>query len=137
VSRVRELDCEGALASLRAVLLHRPDAHPIWHTYLVSLVHLRPIAGYPPVHLAFPDASHEITIVALDPDDPQPDPARPSTIRALTPPNLVHQLRARSDAMARGVFAAFVQALLTGSLNPDTDHRQCQIDWLNRWERAS
>lgn len=133
---LREVSCASAPAALRAVLLHRPDAHPVWHTYQVSLVHLRPLPGAPAAALTSSDASHEILILALDPQS-QPDPAVPSTIRPLMPPNLAHQLRGRTDDHALTMFAAFVQALSVGELNPDTDHRQCQIAWLERWAKAS
>jgi hypothetical protein len=135
MSNLREINCASAPTALRAVLLHRPDAHPVWHTYQVSLVHLRPIEGGPPPELRSPDSSHEIVIQALDPES-QPDPEVP-TIALLTPPNLVHQLRGRTDEMALTVFGAFVQALAAGELNPDTDHRQGQIAWLNRWGKSS
>ena len=133
---LREVDCASAPAALRAVLLRRPDAHPVWHTYQVSLVHLRPLPGGPAPKLTSADASHEIVILALDPEH-EADPQVPSTIRPLMPPNLAHQLRGRTDDAALTVFAAFVQALLVGELNPDTDHRQCQIAWLKRWGKAS
>jgi hypothetical protein len=135
VSNVRECS-QKAPAVLRAVLLHRPDAHPIWHTYLVYIVHLRPLDGLPEPVLAFPDATHEIAIYALDPSC-EPDPANPKTLRHLLPVNLSHQLRRRSDVGALAVFAEFVQALSSGALSPDTDCRRAQIGWLERWEQAS
>src|SRR5690606_37776191 len=119
MSNLLEINCADAPAALRAVLLHRPDAHPVWHSYQVSLVHLRPIEGWPLPDLRSPDSSHEIVILALDPES-EPDPGVPS-IAPLTPPNLAHQLRAKTDEMALTVFGAFVQALAAGELNPDTD----------------
>jgi hypothetical protein len=122
--------------SLRAVLLHRPDAHPVWHSYVVSLVHLRPLPELPPPNLAHQDSSHEIMVIALDPDF-APDPTDKSTLHPLHPPNLNHQLRGRTDETALALFNAFVQALSTGGLNPDTDHRGHTIAWLERWEQGN
>jgi hypothetical protein len=136
MSNVHKVDCSSSPAALRAALLERADAHPVWHTYLVSLVHLRPVEGVPPAVLTTADSTHEILIQALDPDS-RPDPDDPSTFRPLMPPNLAHQLRGRTDEVANDLFAAFVQALSTGELSPDTDYRSSQIEWLSRWGKAS
>jgi hypothetical protein len=135
MTNVRELSCASAPAALRAVLLDRPDAHPVWKTYLVSLVHLRPLGDGRPCYLAQPDSSHEIMIRALDPRC-KPDPAVPSTIRSLDPPNLIHQLRGQTDETALTAFGAFVQALSVGELNPDSDFTSYQIAWLDRWSNT-
>lgn len=136
MSNMSELDCSTAPAALRAVLLHRPDAHPIWHTYMLSIVHLRPISEAPPAILRFSDSSHEIAILALDPDcSPYPHVAR--SVRPLMPPNLAHQIRGRTDQTALTLFGAFVTALSSGELNPDTDACSSQIEWLERWGKAS
>ena len=33
-------------AAVDAWLIEAPWAHPVWHSYLVMLIHLRPIPGY-------------------------------------------------------------------------------------------
>lgn len=133
---LREVSCKLHPAALRAVLLHRPDAHPIWHSYVVSLVHLRPVPDGPPPVLAVPDATHELAIFALSPSS-DPDPDELDTLRPLMPANLFHQLRGCSDEVALALFGAFVQALTNGELSPDTDYRRHQLAWLERWGRAS
>lgn len=129
-----------APACLGAVLIHRPDAHPAWSDYVVSIVHLRPIAGLPADYLAYPDSTHEILVLALDPDHVA-DPADRKTIRPLNPANLVHQLRSFSDRAACAVFADFCELLNNGSLSPDTDHIQAMRERLEllvqRWGAAS
>lgn len=136
MTNVREIDCSSAPACLGSVLLHRPDAHPLWHSYQVSVVHLRPMVGVRDAAYTGPGATHEIQIIALDPES-TPDPSDPSTLKRLSPPNLVYQLRARSDGGARDVFRAFVAELSSGALSPDTDRRSAQIAWLDRWDEAS
>jgi len=138
MSNVREIG-HGSMCTLRAVFIHCPKAHPAWHTYLVSIVHLRPVEGLPPPNLAHPDASHEIMIQAMDPraDLGTDSPALVPPRSVLQPPNLVHQLRAQSDAQARTLFDAFVLAIAQGELSPDTDFRRSQLAWFERWERAS
>lgn len=138
MSNVQEVNREQphAHAALRSVLLRRPDAHPLWHTYLLSLVHLRQVTGWLKPQLAFPDSTHEIAILALDARY-EADPNAPETIHVLMPPNLAYQLRGKSDAVALSMFGGFVQALSSGELSPDTDHRRCQVAWLERWGQSS
>lgn len=133
---LRDVTLRGNSASLRAVLLHRPDAHPAWHTYLLGLIHLRPIAGYGAAVLEHPSATHELTIFALDPQS-TPDPADISSLKPLLPPNLVYQLRGYTDERALSLFKAFSAALSERVLSPDTDWRRHQIAWLQRWDLAS
>lgn len=137
-SNVREVIHSGK-CTLRGVFIHCPKAHPVWHTYLVTIVHLRAVEDLPPPNLAYPDASHEIMIQAMDPDIDlgTESPARVPPKSILTPPNLAHQLRAQTDAQARVLFDAFVQAIAKGELSPDTDYRRSQRAWFERWGRAS
>lgn len=132
---VSEITPTARSAALRGVLLHRPDAHPCWHTYVVSLVHLRPMEGIPlsPID---DDGTHEIAIIAIDPRC-TPDPAVPATITPLHPANLIHQVRCGSDAAALVLFDAFVKEMAVRVLSPDTDHRRCQVAWLQRWGKSS
>src|SRR5690606_42092591 len=101
----------------------------------VALLHPRPLDGCPLPDHRSPNSSHAIVILALDPES-EPDPGVPS-IAPLTPPNLAHQLRGKTDETALTVLGPFVQALAAVELNPDTDHLQCQIEWLNRWGKSS
>jgi hypothetical protein len=134
---LREITDQRKLHSawVAGALLHRPHAHPVWHTYLVSMVHLRAVADLPAPQLVYADSSHEIAIFALAPDS-KPDPADVKTIVPLHPGNLFYQLRGKSDDAALAVFRAFTAALASGELNPDTDHRRHTLAWLDRWVRA-
>jgi hypothetical protein len=133
--RLREVSKVDVGATLRGVLLFRPEAHPIWHTYVVTLAHLRVVAGMQEPHLQYPDATHEIAIMALSPDS-EPDPELKEPLRTLFPANLIHQLRGRDDAFALALFDAFTKALAGGELSPDTDWTRHTVAWLGRWERA-
>ena len=139
MSNVREVGVTNAKCTLRAVFIYCPKAHPVWHTYLVSVVHLRPADGLPPPNLHYPDSTHEILIQAMAPrvDLGTESPATVPQRSVLQPANLVHQLRGKTDANARAVFDAFVLAISSGELSPDTDFRRSQLAWFERWERAS
>lgn len=123
------IDAETAPSVLRAFLLYRPDAHPCWHSYMLSLVHLRPIEGKP-AHLQHPDSTHEIVVLALDPTKPDPEPDDPTSIWHLVPANLIFQLRGLGDAQALRVFSTFASVLARHRLSPDTDYRSFQKSYL-------
>lgn len=131
-----KVDTAGSPAALRIYVLHRPDAHPMWHSYVLSLIHLRPIDGMPPPHLEHRDSSHELSLFALDPRAPL-EASKPETYRLLHPVNLLHQLRRVTDERAGALCDAFAKAIDEGAVNPDTDWRRAQLFWLNRWLLAS
>lgn len=125
-----DVDREKSPAALRHVLLRRPDAHPVWSEYVLSLVHLRPLEGKP-AKLQHPDSSHEIVCFALDPES-NPDPDDVRSYEVLTPVNLCYQLRGLDDQQALSVFSRFLQALSGRSLSPDTDFYMVQVGMLDR-----
>jgi hypothetical protein len=58
--------------------------HPLWHQYALAVVRLRDAPGYPPPVLRYPDATHELLVMALDPTSPD-DPANPGARVTYTP----------------------------------------------------
>lgn len=126
---VRDVNLDGAPSSLRAVILHAPWAHPVWDSYFVSCIHLRPVDGWPDCQLEHRDSTHEFCVMALDPEYVV-DPLQPKSIHTLKPPNLVWQMRSGSDESARRLFDRFVVALSKRELSPDTDFRQRALRWL-------
>ena len=139
----QRLDFGEHPTTLAAALLHCPDAHPFWSWWMVSLVHLRLIEGLPPAHLAAPEMTHEIAVQAINPERcPVPDPAAcREGYPHLTPPDIVQQFAAQSDAMAVALFAWLCDEVQTGKLSPDQDHRACWkaacASWLARRASAS
>lgn len=116
---------EGHATCLRYVMLRRPDAHPIWHDYMMTLIHLRPVEGYPPAVLANSNCTHELMCYALDPNyDNQP--TGPHEQRFLTPPNLVYQFEGLTDEQALEVFSAYLKCMARRTCSPDTDWRSVQ-----------
>lgn len=94
-------------------------AHPIWHSYVLSLVHLRPVSGLRPPLIMVPDATHEFMLYALDPGHPI-DFER---LRCLQPMNFAAQFKSDDDAAAIRRIEETVQDVIDGVLSPDTDFR--------------
>jgi hypothetical protein len=116
-------------ASLDGWLIEVPKAHPIWHSYLLTLVHLRSQDGLPEPLVYLPGATHEIVLHVLNPDCDRN--MLLATGRApmalLTPPNFAGQFIEPSDDCAKSRVMASVQLICEGVLNPDTDARQSWI----------
>ncbi len=125
-------DEQAALASWQATI---PGAHPLWHSYSISVVHLHPIDGAPPAVKTYPQASHELTILALDPATPLSNPkdgARYRT-RYLVPVNLSLQFHGVSDGQAQGLARALTTEFVSGRMNPDTDFRSLTIAFVKQY----
>lgn len=118
-------------ACLAAYLVDRPGAHPLWHVYVVAVAHLRPVDGLPPAKLRFPEATHELSILSLNPEDmPEPEPDRDSsTFLHLLPPDLSWQGALTDDEAERLVMDAVTLICADRKISPDSDFRE----W---WERA-
>ena len=112
-------------------------AHPIWHSYILAICHLRPIEGVPPAVLAMHGATHEFWLAALDPEKGSREklingtlPGRDGAVQILHHMNFSAQLVALTDPQAVGVMEATVRDVCNGALNPDTDHRRA---WIRRF----
>jgi hypothetical protein len=108
-----------------------PGAHVLWDHWMVSLIHLRPIAGVKPAHLSESDVTHEFMIVALDPDQPLPalDVDATFTPKWLRPIDVMEQFAAADDAVAAQILEDAVRAMVDGVASPDQD-------WRAWWKRA-
>src|SRR5205085_2875503 len=57
------------VATLAHWFVSAPAAHPVWPHYLLFCVHLRDVPGQSrPPFRRFPDASHELMLIALNPE---------------------------------------------------------------------
>lgn len=109
-------------------IIEAPWAHPLWHSYILSLVHLREVEGQPPATIYRPDATHEMVLEALNPEFPRQAIFDRCEIARLSPVNFAVQLAVRDDAAAAAVALDVVQRIAKGRLNPDTDFRQQWVD---------
>lgn len=116
---------EHRLASVAYWLLHCPGAHPVWAWYIVACIHLRAEEGLGDAHKAFPEATHELVVFAVNPEVAL-DPAKPVEWMAnrLTPQNVVQQFQVGTDSDAERVVYALMAAFCDGRLSPDSDHQR-------------
>lgn len=131
--RAWKVECPDALAHQREAacgqwLVHAPHGHPWWPWYAVQAVHLRPLEGQPPAALQFPGASHELLVVALDPDKPLPEVKRwgsPDTppMCHLEPVDQCVQFIVADDDQARQVCELVVRHIVLDGQSPDQDFR--------------
>lgn len=104
-------------------LLTAPQYHPLWSQYVLCVVRLRDVPGFPPPHRQFDGATHEMLVVALNPEygdvnvlqlaDPD------FRWHHLVPVNHAHQLEA-TDAEVEELADLAARAVVSGVLNPET-----------------
>lgn len=116
--------------------LHCPGQSPAWDRYLLSVIHLRPVKGAPPAHLAFPGASHEVVLFALDPRG-NPRPEMPASWEPLTPWNVSEQVELPDDEAARVLGAKAATAVVHGMLPAEPALSGAREPWRTSMIRTS
>lgn len=113
-------------AQVDAWLLTCPRFHPVWYQYAIGVIRLGDVPGLPPArHIQFDGATHELLLVALNPEHgPQTAESTSAgmvdgSLPYLEPVNVVHQFEATDDEM-RHVMRLAVQAVTRGILTPET-----------------
>jgi hypothetical protein len=113
---------DGAVASW---IIQAPWAHPVWNSYWLHFVHLRPIdrgEGVIPTIFYLEGATHELWLYALDPETPLEISIGNEKMPAvLTPKNFASQLILESDEAAIELARSTAKDVLEARLNPDTD----------------
>lgn len=105
-------------------LVYAPASHPLWPCVLLSTIHLRTVEGMTEAPVFYrPDATHEIAVLALEPDQDfaATIDGKVWTIRTLSPANYVGQFVAADDAAAAHRLEETVREIVEGRLNPDSD----------------
>lgn len=117
-------------ACLVAWLVDRPGAHPWWHCYIVSVVHLRDAPGVEPAKKSYPEAAYEFQIITINPEEcPTPDPDA-KDFPLLLPPDVIYQFHGVTDEEAVRIGALAITAIVDGLLSPDTDFKSAWKDSL-------
>lgn len=124
----RRLKADAASdAAVDAWLVEAPWAHPVWHSYLVMLIHLRPMPGHEPPIIYLPLATHEVHVHALEPEGDRDRLLAESMgyhCRMLEQPNFVGQIVEITDDLARSRVRDVVERICAGEVSPDTDYLQ-------------
>jgi hypothetical protein len=108
-------------AALDAWIITADRWHPLWSQYLLAVVSLADIEGMPPANKRGTDVTHELLVIALNPDHgPYDAPtATTETLQHLTPVNIAEQFTATDDQARRIAFLC-VRAVVDGQLTPET-----------------
>ena len=127
-----------SLALVRWYIIEAPWAHPTWHSYSLSLVHLRPMlrkGEYIPVIRHVEGATHEFILTALNPliDRNALLIGKLVPEAFLLPHNFAAQWRTVDDAAAKDLMDSTVTDIVRGRLSPDTDFRE---QWVQRFGNA-
>lgn len=98
-------------------------AHPIWHSYIFTLVHLRPADR--PTKFYLDGATHEMWVQALDPEADRQKALNGEENPlewGLHPLNFAAQFIEVDDALAVSRIEDVIQLVCNGRLSPDTDY---------------
>lgn len=109
--------------TVAAWIVEAPWAHPFWHSYVIVLIHLRPMPDGRSTKMYLPGATHEMWLQALDPEHPRaPAISGNGPWHPLKPSNFGAQFIEEADLTAAARIRDAVQRICNGSLNPDTDY---------------
>ena len=111
-------------ATLCAWVIEAPWAHPVWHSYCLILVHLRPMPDGRETLFYLKGATHEISLWAMDPERDRNALLSGDEFQGqlLRPANFASQFIADDDAAALAKVSAVVMRVVEGRLSPDTDY---------------
>jgi len=120
-------------AALDGWIITAPCWHPLWSQYLLSVVTLADVEGAPPANKRRADFTHELTVLALNPEY---GPYTAATygrdhLRYLTPVNIAEQFTTTDD-QARDLAVLAAHACVQGVLNPETSDAPDRIRALWR-----
>ncbi|AYF32180.1 hypothetical protein CSH63_33030 [Micromonospora tulbaghiae] len=117
-------------------LITAPGYHTIWSQYGLLCVRLDDdVPGFPPPKRQFPQATHELLVLTLDPTlgVHTPDSVIAGGLRYLSQPNIVEQYTAGDNEM-RELCEVAVHAVVHGQLNPETANDPSRI--RGQWHEA-
>lgn len=110
-------------------IIEAPWAHPVWHSYSILLLHLRPLPDKRETLFYLENASHEMMLHAMDPKADREAIIIGSGLFGgmwLTPTNFAAQFVEISDDLARDRIRKAVEIICAGNLSPDSD-------FINDW----
>lgn len=111
----------AAPATLASWIITAPGFHPLWDQYHLAVITLADLPGIPPAKKSRPGVTHELMVMALDPDQGTVHAAKvgAASLQYLRPGNIAEQFTATDD-QARELAELAAQAVVDGRLNPET-----------------
>ena len=115
----------GQDATLAHWVIEAPDAHPVWHSYSLIVIHLRPMPDNRPTMFYIDGATHEMWLYAIDPDKDRNELLSTGIVQRhwMWPCNFAAQFIEIGDDLARERIQNAAMRICLGELNPDTDGR--------------
>ena len=117
-------------ATVAAWIIEAPWAHPVWHSYFLVCVHLRPIEGIE-TKIYLEGATHEVVLYVLNPDAPRQQLIDEGRLRYLSPANFGAQIVKPDDATAADAIRDAAELVCDGKLSPDTDFISAWVGLFN------
>lgn len=134
------VDNPNVQAQLKTYIIDCPTEGYPWRSYIAGLCHLRDVPGGEPMTLEFPEATHELLILALSHEKEYEElgpndgdgmvPVWPMYF--LTPPNVAcqfHCCAAEADQVLIGVFDKLIQAVIDGNMELEPGDRHQTFVW--------
>lgn len=117
--------------TVKAYVVEAAWAHPFWKHYFIGVISFADVEGIEPAEIRLEGATHEIIVVALNPDE---IPTVDDNDAFLTPINFTGQFKATTDEAASELLKFTVYEILNGILSPDTDFTCCWVQRFNETE---
>jgi hypothetical protein len=132
--RIADHDPEPNESTIATWLIEAPYAHPVWHSYIISLAHLRQ-RGMPGPIKYRDGASHEMILMALAPEGDRANLIKVGSFQSdtctpLMPLNFACQFANVSDDEARQTVEDVVHDVCDAKISPDTDFLRM---WVKRF----
>lgn len=135
LAELRKLYPRDGDTSVACWIVEAPWAHPVWHSYVAVLIHLRRAPGVPDPLVYLQGATHEIWLYALAHDRPREAGirGRESPLKfAMEPKQFAAQFIEPTDAAAVSRVEAALAEVCSGHLSPDSGHHH-QLEWAVRF----
>lgn len=124
------VDSPAYAATVQHWLITAPHFHPAWSQYSMAVVRLEDLPGFPPAVKQTEDMTHELTVVALNPEHGMQtrstmgryaDESSPffKQLPFLLPVNIAAQVQA-TDKQAADLLPFIAKAVVVGGVTPET-----------------
>ena len=134
--KVPQENFPNAPAQLVSWIITAPGWHRFWDQYMIAIVSLADFPGHEPAKLQYPEATHELLVIALNPDS-GPYQAGSTTeenpVKYLLPHNVIEQFTT-TDERAIEICHGLTHAVVDGMLCPETIESPSMI--RDSWTQA-